>query len=233
MSFLKPKGKQAENNNLGLINSIYTPQAQQGALGTNYLSALLTGQGDTAAAQGGYDEYLKNAGYDNALRRMSQSVVGGGAASGLLRSGSTENALLQKGSEINQGYYNNYLSQLSGLAGIGNQSGQTLASAGSGGGYSSPSTGGVIAGIGGKLLGSIFSDRRLKEDIVLVNRLPDGLGIYDFRYKTDLPEAMRPYLPANLDQRQIGFMADEVERLRPWALGPVVDGFQTVNYGAL
>jgi len=28
-------------------------------------------------------------------------------------------------------------------------------------------------------------------------------------------------------------MADEVERLRPWALGPDIAGFKTVNYAAL
>jgi hypothetical protein len=34
-------------------------------------------------------------------------------------------------------------------------------------------------------------------------------------------------------KRVLGVMADEVAKLRPWALGPKRAGFATVNYGAL
>jgi hypothetical protein len=221
MSFLKPTYKPVSSNiNNDLVKGIYTPQAQQGAQGTNYLTSLLTGQGDVGAAQGGYDQYLQNAGYDNALKRMSQEVVGGGAASGLLRSGATAKALQSRGAEINQGYFNNYLSSLSGLSNLGLQSGQLLTSAGSATNPKQPSTGGIIAGIGGKLLGSIFSDYRLKEDVQQIGEMSDGLGIYTYRY-------------LNGEKQFVGVMADEVAVLRPWALGPVVAGFQTVNYGSL
>lgn len=51
----------------------------------------------------------------------------------------------------------------------------------------------------------------------------DGIGVYAYNYIWD--DAIE--LP------RFGVMVDEVERIRPWALGPVVDGVQTVNYGAL
>lgn len=223
MSFLKPKAAKSssENVNNGLITSTYSPVMQQGVGAGNFLGALLTGQGDVGAAQGGFNQYLKNAGYENALRNLSRGIVGGGAASGLLRSGATANALVSKGTELNQGMFNNYLGQLLGLSNMGLQAGGLVANTGqkstsTGGG---PSTAGTIAStIGG--IASIFSDRRLKEDAHKVGELEDGLGVWSFRYIGGV-------------KRFIGVMADEVARLRPWAMGPSVAGYSTVNMGAL
>lgn len=67
-----------------------------------------------------------------------------------------------------------------------------------------------------------FSDRRLKDNIERVGELADGLGVYRWNYVWDAPEA-----------RHEGVMADEVAELRPWALGPEIGGYATVNYGAL
>ncbi|ODU22781.1 MAG: hypothetical protein ABS87_01025 [Sphingomonas sp. SCN 67-18] len=64
------------------------------------------------------------------------------------------------------------------------------------------------------------SDPRLKVDVEKVGEMDDGLGVYDWTYVWGGP-------------RQRGVMADEVKRLRPWALGPVIGGYSTVNYGAL
>lgn len=77
----------------------------------------------------------------------------------------------------------------------------------------------LIGGIVGGILG-IFSDPRLKVEATLLGRDPDGLGIYSYRYRGD-----KSY--------QIGVMADEVRRLRPWAHAGKVGGFDTVNYGRL
>jgi hypothetical protein len=68
---------------------------------------------------------------------------------------------------------------------------------------------------------SMFSDRRLKRDIELVDRRADGIGIYAFRYLWDETK------------RHVGVMADEVAKLAPYALGPRVFGFFTVNYSKL
>lgn len=223
MSFLKPKAAKSssENTNNALLTSTYTPQAQQGVQANNFLGALLTGKGDVAGARGGLSEYLKMTGFEPALRQLSRGITGQGAASGLLRSGSTANALLTRGAELNQGFTNNYLGQLLNLSNAGTQAGGIIANAGqkstsTGGG---PSTAGSIAStVGG--IASIFSDRRLKEDIVKVGEMSDGLGIYRFRYIGGV-------------KRFVGVMADEVARLRPWALGPTLAGFRTVNMGAL
>lgn len=67
-----------------------------------------------------------------------------------------------------------------------------------------------------------MSDRRLKTDVVKLGEESDGLGVYRYRYITDQPGA-----------RRVGVMADEVSRLRPWALGAEVNGFQSVHYGEL
>lgn len=63
------------------------------------------------------------------------------------------------------------------------------------------------------------SDRRLKREIERIGELEDGLGVYIWRYIWGKPA--------------VGVMADEVAVKRPWALGPVLHGFATVNYGAL
>lgn len=63
------------------------------------------------------------------------------------------------------------------------------------------------------------SERRLKKNIIKVGELKDGLPVYDFTYRSD---------PDNQVMR--GVMVDEVQTLRPWALGPKINGIQTVNY---
>ena len=214
---------------------------QQGTGATNFLAQLLgvspSGVAGTAntigtaangiaaggGAQQGYHNYSQMAGYAPAMRQMAQGVTGQGAASGLLNSGATAKALQTRGSEINQGFFNNYLQQLAGLSGLGLQAGGLVANTGqkststSTGG--SPSTLGSIAStVGG--IASIFSDRRLKREIERVGEFPDGLGIYAYRYVMGA-------------KRVLGVMADEVAKLRPWALGPERAGYATVNYGAL
>jgi hypothetical protein len=79
---------------------------------------------------------------------------------------------------------------------------------------------GIGAGLGTAAQAGAFSDRRLKRAIEKLGELADGLGVYSWRYVWGGPRA-------------VGVMADEVEVLRPWALGPRVGGFATVNYGAL
>lgn len=73
------------------------------------------------------------------------------------------------------------------------------------------------------------SDIRLKTNIERVGETPDGLGIYDFDY-LPVEGQIAAFMP---EGRQRGVMAHEVAALRPDALGPLVDGYQTVNYGAL
>ena len=64
------------------------------------------------------------------------------------------------------------------------------------------------------------SDRRLKTDIIRVGTLPNGVGLYHFRYILGGPA-------------HIGVMAQEVLSVRPDAVVMDRGGFYKVNYRAL
>jgi hypothetical protein len=66
-------------------------------------------------------------------------------------------------------------------------------------------------------LGAMFSDRRLKRNVVRLGTRSDGLGVYGFDYIWG-------------GGRQIGLMAQEVAILYPEAVGES-GGFMTVDYG--
>jgi soluble lytic murein transglycosylase-like protein len=80
------------------------------------------------------------------------------------------------------------------------------------------STIGSVATIAQALPMIFSSDRRLKHDIKRIGKTEKGLPIYTFKYKGD-----------NREQTHIGFMADEVERDHPEAVGKR-DGYKTVDY---
>ncbi len=215
-----PKPAKSGNLAYGQLNSTYGPSTKAGTGATNFLSDLLgVSGGDPEAGWAGYKE---KAGFAPALEAMQRGVVGGAASRGLLNSGSTSRRLLQEGAKIDQGFYNNYLSQLAGLSGIGLESGNLIAKAGQ---QSTGEQESTASGIGKGIktvasIASIFSDPRLKTDIEKIGERSDGLGLYSFRYK-------------GTDQWAVGVMADEVALLRPDALGPTFAGYATVNYGAL
>ena len=81
-------------------------------------------------------------------------------------------------------------------------------------------TGGIVGGLlqGAGALLSIFSDRRLKQDITEVGEFQPGIKLYRFRY---------------LGQKTIyqGVMADEVEKVYPNAVVQDQYGFKMVHYG--
>lgn len=74
------------------------------------------------------------------------------------------------------------------------------------------------------------SDPELKTNVELIGRRDDGLNVYAFDYIAPPNDEIGAYMEGG---RRIGVMADEVAILRPDALGPVVGGYRTVNYGAL
>lgn len=105
---------------------------------------------------------------------------------------------------------------LANSAGVGGLLGQYTTSKGK-----QTSNPGLLDIIGtGLQAASVFCDARLKENAVQVDRTPGGVPIYHFNYIGD--ETVR-----------IGPMAQEVAALQPKALGPVVDGYMTVNIGEL
>jgi hypothetical protein len=78
---------------------------------------------------------------------------------------------------------------------------------------------GALGSVGGAAI-TKYSDPLLKDNVVKIGEYPVGLGVYEYSY-------------VGSSDRDVGVMADEVAQLRPWALGPEVDGFMTVNYDAL
>lgn len=82
---------------------------------------------------------------------------------------------------------------------------------------------GGLAGLGGSLIGGwaksgfmMPSDRRLKDGARVVGKLDNGLPVYSFRY-------------VGGDTTMLGLMADEVEQIRPEAVGEV-SGYKVVDY---
>jgi|SRR5579872_1739592 len=76
-----------------------------------------------------------------------------------------------------------------------------------------------LASAGSSLL-SFLSDERVKDDVKKVGSLDSGVGIYRFRYKG------RP-------ETHVGFVAQDVEKKLPHAVGTLRSGVKTVDYGAV
>jgi hypothetical protein len=74
-------------------------------------------------------------------------------------------------------------------------------------------------GIGADLESTV-SDIRVKEDIAEVGRLPNGLGLYRYRYLWSA-------------ETYVGVMAQEVEDVEPEAVVRGTDGYLRVDYARL
>lgn len=208
----------SDNQNLGLINSTFTPVAGYAQQGGDAISALLGGDSS------GFNNYKNATGFNDALTSGSQGITGNAAANGLLRSGSTGKALASFGAGLNNQFSQNYLSNMLNLANLGTTAGGLLTSAGqrSQSTGSSKSKGGLGSFLGSAAGAVAASDSRLKENIVKIGELKDGLGIYEWTYT---------YEPG---KKYKGVLADEVAKLRPWALGPeLAGGYMTVDYDKL
>lgn len=205
-------GNQAYN----YIRDTYSPIAGSAMGNLTRIQDLLSGDAT------GLNRYKQATGFDQLLNMGSRGITGNAAASGLLRSGSTGKALANYGNTMQNQFANSYLQNLSGLAGMGLQAGNLISSAGNT--STSNSSGGSTPGLGGSLggLASLIavSDPRLKMDVIKIGDHSSGLGVYEFKYI----DGSGPY---------IGVMADEVEEIMPEALGPVINGFKTVDYAKL
>lgn len=76
--------------------------------------------------------------------------------------------------------------------------------------------GSIASGLGS--LGIKFSDARMKTDIRRLGTLPNGLGVYDYAWRAD-------------GIREIGLIAQEVQRVRPDAVVEAPNGYLMVDYG--
>jgi len=165
----------------------------------------------------------------NAARQMQGAQQLAGLGTGLqgsvlqgaqaqLAAGAQQQAVQQA---INTGYYNQYLGAqaypyqqaqfFANLAtGVGGQMGGTTT-----GQQAAPSPVGTIFGALGAL-GSIMSDKRVKENVKPIGKTNDGQTIYRFNYKGD-------------HTTQIGLLAQEVEKKHPEAV-TTINGLKGVDY---
>ena len=86
-------------------------------------------------------------------------------------------------------------------------------------GYNAQTAGlGALAGAAGTAAGGIWSDARLKSNIVKIGQHPLGIGVYEY----DI-----------FGQRQIGVMAQELIHVLPEAVTLEPNGYMSVNYEML
>lgn len=200
--------------------------------------------GGLAMLQPGYD-YTTSPGYQFRFGEGQRAVESSAASKGMLMSGGTFKDLTRFGQGVAADDYNDQFNRYMAIAGGGQQAATSGAQLGqqsansiselysqmgnakaSGYGGSSPagSALGSLAGtmIANNLMSIFASDRRLKTNIRLLRREPDGLGWYEFSYKA-APEVMFE-----------GVMADEVKELRPAAYVANFRGdYAGVNYAML
>lgn len=106
-----------------LINDPNNQQyANNGAAANQQMSQLLGLAPATDATKAAYDNYLNSTGYQFQLQQGGNAISSQGAASGLLNSGGTAKGLEAYGQNLGGQYFNNYLSQLGGVAQSGQQS---------------------------------------------------------------------------------------------------------------
>lgn len=204
------------------VNNLYAPM---GAYAFN------TGIADQDSVLGNsFEDYKSNTGFDFLKEMGLKNMMGAFGGRGTIASGAAAKALQGYGQNLQNTFADRYLGAQNQRASLGLGVGQLL---GSTGGYSSSqgtsqgtSSSKSYKGIG-EFIGAVAgaaaaSERRLKTKINKIGELEDGLGIYSYEYKTE-PGLM-----------YIGTMVEEVEELRPWALGAVTEeGHKTVNYKKL
>ena len=198
-------------------------QSERGNSAGDLLAGLL-GMGDTGAAGKAFNTYKDSSAYNFLQSEGTNAITNSQAAKGLLNSGSTARGISDRAQNVANTFQNDYLDRLLGLGTQGNQSAGILSDAGkfskSQGQSNSSEKPGIAKFLGQVGAGVAMSDSRLKTNIKKLGEMYDGLGLYAWNYIWG-------------GKQKIGVMADEVKRLRPWALGPTVEGYMTVNYGEL
>lgn len=196
------------------VNQQINPLLSHAKTGADAYQRMLSG--DTT----GFDAFKEGTGFNFDLERGFDGINSNSASRRILKSGASAKALQSFGSNLQNTYANNYMDRLYNQANLGFNAASTLTNAGGTAtqtSTSSPGLGGFIGGIGSAVAAS---DRRLKKNIVKVGTHKTGLTLYQYDYINDTGP-------------HIGVMADEVERELPEALGPVVGGYMTVDYGVL
>lgn len=193
--------------------------------------AFNTGIADQDSVLGSsFEDFKSNTGFDFLKELGLKNMMGSFGSRGTIGSGAAAKALQGFGQNLQNTFADRYLSAQNQRASLGLGVGQLLGQTGgystsqgtSSGTSSGKSNNGIGSFIGSIIGAAAASERRLKTKIEKIGELEDGLGIYSYEYKTE-PGLM-----------YIGTMVEEVEELRPWALGPTTEeGYKTVNYKKL
>lgn len=206
------------------IQSTFGGTAGQTGSASGAMGNIL-GLGGSDAMSQALNDYYNSAGGQFQLNQGLDALTSKYSALGLTHSGAAMKGMEEFRQGLASTYLDNYLNHLNDLGQLGLGAGGLIANAGQYSNSQSTSrssedkeTGGL-----GKFIGAIMaSDRRLKRNIVRVGAASDGLGIYDYEYTFAPGETVR------------GVMADEVEKLRPWAFVPNFRGdYAGVNYATL
>lgn len=218
------------NDAYPFIKDKFSGSVDTGLRSQDFIARLL-GLGGNAQADEAFDRYKDSAGYDFIMDSGVRAVDSSAASKGALNSGATLKALQDRGQATGSQFFNAYLDRLLGLSGQGLAGAGLIAQTGQksfGQGTSQASSYGTSSGssstkpgiaqfLGQIASGIAASERRIKEGLTRLGVMKSGLPFYSFRYKGE-------------NDQQIGVLADEVEKIMPEALGPVIDGVQTVDY---
>lgn len=195
-------------------------QAQQNAdMGVNAMQ-MQAGNDALGATMGNRDQALSAAGMAPAMSAATYQPLAQQQAVGETRTNAAQTQLAadimghQQEQTAPIDAVNNYLGLVSGVGGQFGTSTMTSSS--------NPGLLGMLGGAGQGLglLGSLFSDRRLKENIRRVGTMDNGLPVYLYNYIGDA-------------RTHMGVMADEVEEIHPEAVVVTPSGFKAVNYGEI
>jgi hypothetical protein len=214
--------------------------AQSGLGGNGFGIGRAQLMGDQAQARGETIAGLRNTGWQQALAAAqadkTRGLAAGQASAGIGQLMSQlgygdANAMLGAGNQQQQQQQNQYdtasqnalneqlypMQQAQWLAGIGAGIGPLMGGTSTGKATQSQGKGaGQVLGAG-LTLASMASDERVKEGAVEIGRTHDGQPIYEFNYKGD-------------PRRQIGLMAQDVEKRHPEAVSQGIGGIKMVNY---
>lgn len=187
--------------------------------------------GDPGASQEILDRIQANPFYAESLRAGEESALSRAGPMGLTRSGNVAEDLFQSKQNVMQGFLQQQLGGLQGLANLPTQ-GANIASIYQGMGQTAGDVGTAQtqaeqSGIGQLLqtglgIAGLFSDERLKEDIQFLG-IEKGHKIYQWKWNDIAKELF------DLEGEEVGVIAQEVEKYAPH----LIDNsgyYKTVNY---
>ena len=180
--------------------------------------------------QGLVDQAMQSPYYQSMLAQGEEATLRNAAATGGLRSGTTQNALAANNQNVLNSAIGQQLGGLQTLAGFQpNTAGVAQATGNIGNTLAQGITGAAQAkqqGVGslvnlGMAAASMFSDERLKDSIKKIGKV-NGYNWYSWKWN-DIAEGL------GLKGESQGVLAQEVEHVKPELIGES-QGYKTVNY---